>query len=446
MNIVVEKQPKCTASASIEIPADIVRSERQKIVNAFNAKARIPGFRPGKTPLAIIEKRFRKEISEELLSQLTDQAYKHCQEQHADLAILDVSAAEAPAIQPDGSAKLDLTLVLFPEFKLPDYKGIKVSIPPATVSESVIDNQIDDMRERMASFEAIQDRSVQAGDVTRINFTATIQGEPISKATSIGGDYLDSREDYWLKIEEDSFLPGVAMQLVGMNPGDSRTVTVTMPEDHPIESLRNQTIDFAVTVVEAGTMQLPEINDEFAAKILPGKTIAELRDFIREISQSRHDSLIKDIKSEKITDAIVSQLDFDLPETLLHQETQRLTDLSIQQLAKQGLGDEQILERREQLVTDAAKQAEKNLRINFVLQAIGEAENIKVSQQEILSQVVSAAESRNIPAKKLLRDVIRNRQVDGIHSRVMFAKIIDFLIEQSEFEETSEESATEAES
>lgn len=443
MNIVVEKQPKCIASASVEIPADTVRSERQKIVNSILAKARVPGFRPGKTPLPIIEKRFAKEISAELSECLTQKAVTKCYQDHSDLRILDISVMEELSFEPNGHARLNLECSLTPSFELPEYKDLKVSIPLTRVEESDIDAHLEELRERTASFQPIEGRPVEAGDVTRIDFTATIGGEPISKATTIGGDYLDQRENYWLKIEEDSFLPGVAMQLVGMQPGESRTVTATMPEDHPIESLRNQTIDFAIKLVEAGTMQLPLLDDDFASKFLPGKSLAELRDFLRNLKQSQLDQRIYNIKADRVLEAITASLDFELPERLLNEETQRLSDLQVEDLSRRGVSDEEIAASIGAIVSEVAQQAAKNLRTQFVLNAIAEAEQIQVTQQEILQAVARAADSKEIPVKKLLNDLVRQRRVDEVQYQLRMNKTVDFLLEQTEFEEVAAESAEE---
>ena len=138
MNIVVEKQPKCVASLRVEIPAERVTSERNKILRTYINKARIPGFRPGKAPLPVVVKRYGKDIDEELLDKLINAAYDEALEQK-NLRVLDFGNPEAISHQPDGSFSFEATLILAPDVQVPSYKNIAVTVPSATLPEEELD-------------------------------------------------------------------------------------------------------------------------------------------------------------------------------------------------------------------------------------------------------------------------------------------------------------------
>ncbi|RYD18191.1 MAG: trigger factor, partial [Verrucomicrobiaceae bacterium] len=158
MNIVVEKQPKCVATLRVEIPADKVSGQREKIVKGYASQARVPGFRPGKAPRAVVEKRFQKEINEELNGVLINEAYDEALKQES-LNVLDFGVPEDVTTQPDGSVTFVSKLTLAPEVTLPEYKGVAVTIPPLAVPDEEVDAQLTALQERFADFKDIEGRA-----------------------------------------------------------------------------------------------------------------------------------------------------------------------------------------------------------------------------------------------------------------------------------------------
>ena len=150
MNIVVEKLPKCIATLRVEIPAEKVTSERNQILRTYINKARIPGFRPGKAPLAVIEKRYGKDISDELNSKLINEAYDEALKQEA-LKVLDFGSPEEVKFSDAGALSFTLPMTLAPEVQLADYKGITVTVPPTALPEEVFEQRLEGIREEKGS-------------------------------------------------------------------------------------------------------------------------------------------------------------------------------------------------------------------------------------------------------------------------------------------------------
>lgn len=238
MNIVVEKQPKCVATLRVEIPAEKVQGQREQIVRGYANKARVPGFRPGKAPKALVEKKFEKEITEELNERLFNEAFDEALKQE-NLKVLDFGIPENLTTSADGGLSFVSKLTLAPEVQLPDYKGIKVTIPPIDVPDEEVQSQLQALRERFADFNNIEGRAAAMADFAVVDYTSTVEGKPTEEFLGKPAGYLSGREDFWIRLDEKAFLPGFAEQLVGMNVGDSKQVTVTIPDDFPVADLRD---------------------------------------------------------------------------------------------------------------------------------------------------------------------------------------------------------------
>ncbi|MEX1048078.1 MAG: trigger factor, partial [Akkermansiaceae bacterium] len=321
MNIVVEKQPKCVATLRVEIPAETVNTQRDKIVKGFANKARVPGFRPGKAPRAVVEKRFEKEINEDLYGRLINEAYDEAIKQEA-LNVLDFGVAENVTTNPDGGLSFVSKLTLAPEVTLPEYKGISVTVPPLALPEEEIDAQLTALQERFADFNDITDRPAAMGDFVVIDYSSTVEGKPTDEFIGKPTGYLSAREGFWIRLSEEAFLPGFAAQLVGMNPGDSRDVTLSLPADFPAAELQEKEIVFQVTVKELKEAVLPALDDEMAARLAPGKTMEEIKGIIRQNLEGERLRKISDMKVNQIVGHFNAQVDFELPDELVTQETQ----------------------------------------------------------------------------------------------------------------------------
>ena len=437
MNIVVEKQPKCAATLRVEIPAETVSGQRERIVRSFASKAKIPGFRPGKAPQAIIEKRFEKDIAEELQSQLVNEAYdKALTEQ--DLKVLDFGSPENLTTAADGGLSFDLKLTLAPEITLPEYKGISVTVPPADVPEDHLKAQLESLRERFADFTPVEDRAAAMEDFAVIDYSSTVDGQPTDDFLGKSAGYLSGREGFWLKLDEKAFLPGFAAQVVGMNAGETREIKLTLPEDFPVEALRSREIVFSVSLKEIKQAVLPELDDEFAAKLLPGKSLEELTTFLRENMQMERAKQIGDMKVNQIVAYFNNLADFELPEDLVTRETQSQVDSMVSRGVQAGMSEQDIASQQAEIFASAGQQAVTNLRTNFILQEIARAENIAVSDAELVNYLAGLAQQRKVAPKKFIKDMQRAGRLPSIRNSIAIGKTIDFLVDAANVVESAE--------
>lgn len=438
MNIAVEKQPKCIAILNVEVPSADVTAKRQSITSSYASQAKLPGFRPGKAPKAVIEKRFAKQISEELTEALFGEACDKALETE-NLKVLDFGFPDNINERPDGSIAFETRLILAPEFTLPVYKGIEIKAPSTAVTDEEINTQLESIRERLAEFEDITGRAIQNDDIAVVDFTTTLDGKPLTEAIGEKGQYLAKRENHWLPVKEGSFLPGYAEQLVGSSQGDQKDVSITLDDKFPFEELRGKSIVLHTTVQGIKAPKLPELNDEFAEKLIPGKTLDEIKDVIRENMGMEKTKQINELKVFQIVEKLNAAIHFELPEEIVKREVQNQANSLVEQGSQQGASDEDILKQQEEIFSVATKRAVTNLRTNFLLQEIAQAEKIIVSDADLLGHISQIAQQRKQPIKKVIKDLQKSRQIQSIRNSMLISQTIDFLVEQAIVTEVSPE-------
>ncbi|GAA5481663.1 trigger factor [Haloferula sargassicola] len=434
MNISVEKQPNCTATLRVEVPSETVKSERDNIVSTYASQARIQGFRPGKAPKKVIEKRFADQITEELEERLTRKAFDEAL-QTQDIKVLNFGHPALFNTEESGAITFESVLILAPDISLPEYKGVSISAPSAEITDQELDQQLETLRERSAEYHDVEDRPAQAGDIAVINYSGTVEGQSIEEFVGRPVGYIAGREGFWMKLDEQSFLPGFAAQLEGANKADQRTVTVTVPDDFPVSELHGKELSFEVTVNEIKEAVLPELDDEFAGKITGGKGLDELKEMLRQRMGYEKQRQIDDMKVNQIVEHFNSAVDFDLPDALLHQETQSQADQLVQRGAQSGMSEDELAAQREEIFATAGMQARTNLKTNFILQEIARAENLSVGDQELVSHLAQIASSRKENPKKFIKQLQREGRIPGIRNSMLVGKAIDFVLEHANVEE-----------
>ena len=438
MNIVVEKQPKCIATLSVEVPSADVAAKRESITATYASQAKLSGFRPGKAPKNVIQKRFGKQISEELTDALFGQACDQALDQEK-LKVLDFGSPSNLEESEDGSISFNTTLILAPEFELPSYKGLEIKAPPTDVTDEEIDAQLENLRERLAEFDDISDRALQNDDIAVVDFTSTVDGKPLDEVIGEKGKYLAKRENHWLPIKEGSFLPGYADQLVGMKEGDKKDVTITLDDEFPFEELRGKEMILHTSLEGIKEAKLPELNDEFAAKLVPDKSLEEVKDMIKGNMSQEKTKQINELKVNQIVEQLNAAAEFELPDAIVTRETQNQANAIVEEGNKAGASDQDIEGKEEEIFAAATQRAITNLRTNFILQEIAGEEKISVPDQDLLQHISQIADQRKQPIKKVIKDLQKNNQIQSIRNSMVIGRTIDFLLEQAKVTEVSKE-------
>jgi trigger factor len=437
MKVEVEKQPGSVSKLQIELPADEVAKEWDTIANSFARFAKIPGYRPGKAPRSVIDKRFRKEIQDELTKKLVSKSYHEAVEQE-QLRVASLTNIEDIQFGEDKSMRFRATVVTAPEFELPDYKEIPVELPDRKISQAEVDEAIERLRDQSADFVDVPERALQMGDFAVLDFEGSIENKAISEIAPQASKNLHGGKKFWLHLAPENFLPKFCEQLIGLKPGEPRLVIVDFPNDFPVKELAGKKADYSVTLREIKQKVLPPIDDALATKLAPGKTLDALRDMIEHDLEhaKEHDS--EQAKEAQVLKYLHERIQLELPPALLQNETRRNRE--------RGVTDDMLKEKEKELIDAAAGMAAHRLKTNFILHRIAEREKTQVTKEDLDSRIRQEAARYDISPDKMRKELQQRNALDDLAEQLLLGKTLAFLKANVSVELTKEPSVKEQKS
>ena len=445
MKVEVEKQPGSVSKLQIELPAEEVTREWDAIANSFARFAKIPGYRPGKAPRAVIDRRFRKEIQDELTKKLVSRSYHEAVEQE-HLRVASLTNIEEIQFGEDKSMRFSATVVTAPEFELPDYKNIQVQLPDTKVSEAEVGAALERLRDQSADFVDVPERALQMGDFAVLDFDGSIENKPINEVAPQASKNLQGGKKFWLHLAPENFLPKFCEQLIGQKPRETRLVIVNFPDEFPVKELAGKKADYAVTLREVKEKVLPAIDDALAAKLAPDKTLTELRQMIEHDLEHAKEHDAERAKEAQVVKYLHEQIQFELPQALLQNETRRALAELVQRNRERGVTDEMLKEKEKELIDAAAGMAAHRLKTNFILHRIAELENIQVTKEDLDLRVRQEAARYDISPDKMRNELQQRNALDDLSEQLLLGKTLDFLKANVSVDSTKEPTVKEEKS
>jgi trigger factor len=438
MKVEVEKQPGSVSKLQIELPPEEVAKEWDAIANSFARFAKIPGYRPGKAPRTVIDKRFRKEIQDELTKKLVSKSYHEAVEQE-QLRVASLTNIEDIQFGEDKSMRFRATVVTAPEFELPDYKNVSVQLPDTKVSEAEVDAALERLRDQSADFVDVPGRGLQMGDFAVIDFEGSVDAKPISDIAPQVSKNLQGGKKFWLHLAADNFLPKFCKQLVEQKPGETRLVIVEFAADFPVKELAGKKADYAVTLREIKEKVPPPLDDAFAAKLDPGKSLTDLRQMIEHDIEHAKQHDVERAKESQILRYLHEHIQFELPPALLQNETRRALAELVQRNRERGATDEMLKEKEKELIDGAAGVAAQRLKTNFILHRIAEREKIQVTKEDLDLRIRQEAARYDISSDKMRKELQQKDALDDVAKQILLGKTLDFLKASVSIESTVKE-------
>ena len=431
MAVTIENTAPCRKKLRVEVDAARVAGTRAEILQEFRKVASIPGFRPGKAPEPMVEKRYAGQIDEELRKRLIPESYREALNEQ-NLKVVGYPQIESVDYQPGRPLVYTAAVDTAPEFPLPEYKGIAVKKKMVVVKDEDIGKTLDSLREQQADFVAVEGRALQTGDFAVVNYTGVADGKPISElAPDTKG--LGENKDFWLLISPDSFLPGFCQQLIGANAGEKRQVLVDFPADFPQKPLAGKKATFFVDVVALKEKKLPELNDELAKK-LGAENLEKLKEAVRKSLHGEAEGQQDSEMRRQVVEHLLSKVAFDLPESLVQQETRGIIYDVVRENSMRGATKTQLEQKKDEIFGFAAKSAKDRLRTSFILDAVAHAEQIKVEEPEIEQRIAQLAQrSRTTPAR-LKAQLAEKGALGEIEEQILVSKTLDFLVDNAKVE------------
>jgi len=426
MKVEVETQPGSVSKLQIELPPEEVSKEWDAIANSFARFAKIPGYRPGKAPRSVIDKRFRKEIQEEVTKKLVSKSYHDAISQE-QLRVASLTNIEDVQFSDDKTMRFSATVVTAPDFDLPEYKNISVRLPDTKVSETEVDAALERLRDQSADFIEVSGRPLQMGDFAVIDFEGSIEGKSISEIAPQASKNLHGGKKFWLHLAPENFLPKFCEQLTGLKPDETRLVIVDFPEDFGIKEVAGKKADYTVTLREIREKQLPPLDDAFAAKLVAGKTLGDLRHMIEHDVEHGKEHEVEQAKEAQIVKYLHEKVQFDLPPAILQNETRRALAELVQHNRERGVTDEALKQKEKELIDAAAGLAGHRLKTNFILHRIAEQEKIQVTKEDVDLGIKQQAARYDISPQKMRKELEEHNGLNTLAEQILLGKTLDFL-------------------
>ena len=423
MSLQVEKLEKNMAKLTIEATAEEFEKAVQKAYQKNKSRINLPGFRKGKAPRVMIEKMYGKGVFyEDAANELIPEAYGKALEE-CDLDIVSRPEIDVTQIEAGKPFIFTATVALKPEVTLGDYKGVEVTARPVEVTDDEVQAEIDKEREKNSRVTDVDDRGVEKGDLIKLDFDGSVDGEPFE-----GG----KAENYDLTVGSGSFIPGFEDQLIGAKIGQELDVNVTFPEDYHAENLRGKAAVFKCKVNEIKVKELPEADDEFAQEVSDFDTLEEYMADIRKNLTERKEREAKNAKETEVVAKIVENAEMDIPEPMVNgQVTNMLQDFA-RRMQSQGLTMEQYFQFtgmdeakvREQMRPEALKRIQNSL----VLEAVAKAENIEISDERVDEEIAKMAEAYKMEVDKL-KELMGDYEKEQMKKDLALQAAVDLVTE-----------------
>ena len=422
MSVKVEKtENKNEVKLSFEIEAEKFEDAMKKVYAKTAKYFTIPGFRKGKAPMAIVERTygssiFYEDTFNELVPDIYDEAIKENKIEAVSRPQIDISQMEKGK-----DLKFTAIVQIKPEVKLGKYKGIELKKIEYTVSDKDVEHELGHMAEHNARLVTVDDRPVEKGDITIIDFAGSIDGVAFEGGTATNQE---------LEIGSNKFIPGFEDQIIGMKVNEEKDINVTFPEDYFSKDLAGKEATFKVTLHEIKKKELPKIDDDFAKDVSEFDTLADLKTDIKSKMEKENEERAKYESEEAAIEAVCKDVEVDIPSGMIETEIDNMVKDIENKLSYQGLTLDQYLKltnkTMENLRKEFDEQANKAVKSRLVLEAIIKAEDIKPDDKEVEEKVKEMAKNYGRPEDELLKNEgFKNYIIDNMKYEKAIAFILD---------------------
>ena len=425
MSLQVEKLEKNMAKLTVEVPAEQFEQALKTSYNKNKNKFNIPGFRRGKAPQAMVEKMYGAGVLyEDAVNEAIDSTYA----QAMDESGLDIVSRPEISIEQveKGKALIYTALVAVkPEVTLGEYKGIEVERAKPEVTDADVEAELKKAQEQNSRLVAVEDRPVQNGDETVIDFEGFVDGVPFE-----GG----KAEDYPLTIGSHSFIDTFEEQLVGKNIGETVEVNVTFPAEYHAAELAGKPALFKVTVKEIKVKELPELNDEFAGEVSEFETLEEYKADVRaKLAETKQQQATTE-NENNVVEKVVANASMEIPEPMIDQQVRNMLDDYARRMQSQGLSLEQYMQftgtTMDQMMDQMRPQAEKRIRTRLVLEAVAAAENIQISDEAVDAELQKMADNYKMELDQI-KSFMGENEKKQMKEDLAVQEAVDFLVAEA---------------
>jgi trigger factor len=439
LQVKASPKPGSRVALEVAIPGSRSQASYDAALEKLSRTVKLPGFRKGRVPRPVLLQQIGPlRIRATALEDLVDSACRDALEIEKVPAISRPELSEGfeavlERFEPGSDLTITLELDVEPSPSLRKTKGLNAEAEAIAYDPARVDELLDQSRKQLATLVPVDDRTAASGDVAVLSFS----GVYADTEEAITGGSSDAME---VELEEGRMIPGFVEGVIGMAVGESKTVDCQFPESYPQEDAAGRKARFEISLKELKARELPALDDAFAQQASDKQTLAELREELETRLKEDAERRAKSARHDALLNALVEELEVELPETLIQQEIRNLIEQTAGQIAQQGMDVKKLFtpDLVRSLMDTSRPEAEQRLRRSLALQALAKAEAIEVAETELEAKVKEV--SRGISQQGNI-DPQRLRQVVG--DDLLQEKLLDWLESNST---VSEKPAAEAES
>jgi trigger factor len=409
----------CKHALEVLIPVEDVSSETSRVVEDFQKRVRLPGFRPGKAPATLILKNYRDDVRQKVLEKLIPKALQK-EFENQNLRVVGSPSVTDVHFHDGEAVHFKAEFEVFPDFELKEYRGISVPYHDPEVTEEDVDKRIEEIRDQKATYANIDPRPLEDGDFAVLALESLAGVEPPVQA-----------DEMTLEIGGPDSLEGFTGNLRGMSPGEEKEFDVAYPEDYGQERLAGKTVKFRARVTGVRKKELPETNDEFAQDLGDYRTMDELRAAVKKsLFDQRQEEAQREAK-DKIVEHLVDQHDFPLPEAFIKRQIESRVDQRLHALSQQGV-DPKSFKLDWDSIRDAQREpAMREVKASLLLNRVAEREAIGATRDEVDKQVERLARQQREAYAPLRLRLEKDGTLNRIASHIQTEKTLSFLFEHA---------------
>ena len=425
MSMQVEKLEKGMAKLTIEVSAEKFNDAMKAAYKKSVGKINVPGFRRGKAPMSVIEKMYGADIFyEDAANIIIPDAYEE-EVEASDVEPVARPNVDVVQIEKGKSFIFTATVAIKPEVTLGKYTGVEVEALSAEVSDDDIMEELKAEQEKNASMVTVEDRAAENGDTVTIDFEGFVDGEAFE-----GG----KGTDYPLVLGSHSFIDTFEEQLEGKNTGEETDVNVTFPEDYQAAELAGKPTLFKVTIKKIEKKILPDIDDELAQDVSEFDTLDEYKADIKAKLLDKKEKENRAKKEDAVIEQIIEGAEMEIADDMVTAQTENMLREFAQNIQMQGISIEQYMQftgnTAQGMMEQMKPQALKRIQSRLVLEAVAEAENIDVSDEETTEKIEQIAKSYGMEADKL-KDTIGEKEMEQIKADIKVEKAVEFVTDSA---------------
>ncbi|CCQ89595.1 putative Trigger factor [Nitrospina gracilis 3/211] len=436
MKCEVEEIDKCNRKLKIEIPLGDYQSQVSAYYKKLSHQVKMPGFRPGKIPQSIMEKRFGPEVKQEVLTLMVSESINQgIQDNHlhaiGEPSIVEIHAEEGTDITVTANVEV------LPEFSAPDISKLEVPLKVPKVSDEQVEQTLESYREQKAVNETVTDRGIEKDDLIKIDFESTCDGKPYENSKA---------EDYVVQVG-GHLIGGFDDKVLGMQIGETRSFSLTLPDDHPNKEVAGKEVDFTVTLKGIQVKKLPELDDAFAQTVDPDKkyeNLDALKAGIRAELEEHHRKQARVEAQKTLADKLADVNPIDVPEKLVQEQIKFMVNKEKQQDAAGVVHEHQTdhVALTEEDQKKHREQAVKLLQQELVINKFSDELAIEVSEPELdreLQVFMSLLQIKDL--KKMKQEWAQSGALLRLHNRMRRDRTLEKLLDQVQLQEEMVDSA-----